>query len=239
MKSEAIRVLEFLGGKNFPNTHEQSLINRAQYFIKILSEIPGVESICICNSLSYYATNRDSDIDLFIITHPNMLWYVRFFVTMKLKKAWVWRKGEDIAGNFCLSFFVTTHALDFSAIAIEDDIYLYYWIYFLKPIVNYDHAYENFIAINNWVSIPREQIQENTQYVTTLHNKPKVALWQYWVNAMLKLIFLPKTLFSYYRLWCPKGVIITRDMLKFHDTDSREYIRDMYRNGSRKYRKNF
>jgi hypothetical protein len=46
----------------------------------------------------------------------------------------VWRRREDIAGNFCLSFFIEESAMDLSKIAIEDDIYLYYWIYYMKPI---------------------------------------------------------------------------------------------------------
>lgn len=42
--------------------------------------------IAICNSLSMFATKSDSDIDLFIVTDAKMLWYVRFFVTLKFWK---------------------------------------------------------------------------------------------------------------------------------------------------------
>lgn len=91
--------------------------------------------IAICNSLSMYATHENSDIDLFIVTEPRMIWFVRFFVTLTLWMRGVWRHGEDIAGNFCLSFFITRDALDISLIAYADDIYLYYWLYYLKPIL--------------------------------------------------------------------------------------------------------
>jgi len=38
--------------------------------------------------------------------------------------------------------------MDFSKIAIENDIYLFYWIYYLKPILNKDNTYECFIKAN-------------------------------------------------------------------------------------------
>ena len=120
--------------------------------------------IAVVNSLSMYATHKDSDIDLFIVTQPGMIWFVRFFSTCILWKNRVRRKNEDIAGNFCLSFFITTEALDFSKIAIENDIYLYYWIYFLKPIFEKNNTYEKFLEANIWVQIDEDQKIENQKY---------------------------------------------------------------------------
>lgn len=111
-----------------------------------------------------YATHHDSDIDLFIITRPHMIWFVRFFVTLFLWKKSVWRKGKDIRENFCLSFFITTEAMNLSKIAIKNDIYLYYWIYYLKPIYNKNNTYENFLNANSWVQIDKKQIIENSIY---------------------------------------------------------------------------
>ena len=48
--------------------------------------------MAICNSLSMYATHEDSDIDLFIVTKPGMLWFIRFFVTLRFWRLGVWRK---------------------------------------------------------------------------------------------------------------------------------------------------
>lgn len=121
--------------------------------------------IAIVNSLSMYATHKESDIDLFIVTKPNMIWFVRFFSTLILWKHGVWRKNEDIAGNFCLSFFITTESMEFSKIAIEDDIYLYYWIYYMKPIISYNETYEEFLKKNTWVQIDENQKKENTKYI--------------------------------------------------------------------------
>ncbi len=48
--------------------------------------------IAICNSLSMFATKKDSDIDLFIVSEAKMIWFVRFFVTLIFWKNGVWRK---------------------------------------------------------------------------------------------------------------------------------------------------
>lgn len=221
--------------KESPNEYEVHLFERAQKYIQKLSRIPGIEMIAVVNSLSMYTTHKDSDIDLFIVTQPGMIWFVRFFSTCILWKHRVWRKNEDIAGNFCLSFFITTEALDFSKIAIENDIYLYYWIYFLKPIFEKNNAYEKFLEANNWVQIDEDQKIENQKYLIKdiptisslfhfIHKKKEYFCKK--TNQLIRFFLLPKTLKSYKKLWNPEWIIISDIMLKFHNEDMRTLIRD-------------
>jgi hypothetical protein len=142
-----------------------ALFARAEKYIAKLTWIPGIEMVAVVNSLSMYATHADSDIDLFIITQPGMLWFTRLLVTLTLWRHGVWRHGADIAGNFCLSFWITTDALDLERIAIENDIYLYNWIYHLKPIFTQGDTYEQFLEANNWVEIDEKQKQESRRYL--------------------------------------------------------------------------
>jgi hypothetical protein len=60
----------------------------------------------------------------------------------------VWRYGEDITGNFCLSFFIEEDAMDMSRIALEDDIYLFFWMYYMKPILVVGDMWERFKMVN-------------------------------------------------------------------------------------------
>jgi hypothetical protein len=112
-----------------------------------------------------YGTHPASDIDLFIITRPGMIWFVRFWSTLILWIHGVWRRDADIAGNLCLSFFVTTETMDLSHIAIENDIYLYYWIYYMRPIVDKNKTYEQFLMANSWVDLDEEQKMKNITYI--------------------------------------------------------------------------
>ncbi len=92
--------------------HELALFARAQEYIRKLTWIPGIEMVAVANSLSMYATHTDSDIDLFIVTRSDILWLTRLLVTLTLWSHGVWRHGSDIAGNFCLSFWITTEAIN-------------------------------------------------------------------------------------------------------------------------------
>ncbi len=167
MHSHQSKFNALLGIKTEPNNHEKYLFERAQKYIQKFSNIPGIEMVAIVNSLSMYATHKDSDIDLYIVTKPNMIWFVRFFSTLILWRNRVWRRNEDIAGNFCLSFFITTEAMDLSRIVIDNDIYLYFWIYYLKPIVVKNNTYEKFLEINNWVEMDENQKRENQKYIVS------------------------------------------------------------------------
>lgn len=218
----------FQGVRSEPNEHEVHLFERGQKYIQKLSKIPGIEMIAIVNSLSMHTTHPDSDIDLFIITKPGMIWFVRFFSTLILWKHWVWRKWEDITGNLCLSFFITTEAMDLSQIAIEDDIYLYYWIYYMKPIVIENNTYEKFLKANTWVEIDKNQRTENQKWKINnsipISNK-KIQSYSS-LNQIIRFFLLPQTLKSHKKLWNPEWVIISDTMLKFHDQDKRKEIRD-------------
>lgn len=184
--------------------------------------------IAIVNSLSMYATHEDSDIDLFIVTKPGMIWFVRFFCTFILWKHGVWRKWKDIAKNFCLSFFITTEAINLENIAIENDIYLYYWIFFMKPIFQKNNTYQQFLNANAWANIDPIQKKENIRYMiqnTNENDSSNLTLYR-WMNKLLRSSLIWKTNESYRRLWSPSGIIISDTMLKFHNEDQREKIRD-------------
>ena len=172
-----------LGVKKKPNEHEKGLFERAQKYIKKLSRIPGIEMIAIVNSLSMYATHAGSDIDLFIVVKPGMIWLVRFLVTLILWKHGVWRRHDDVAGNFCLSFFITTEVMDLSKIAIDNDIYLSYWIYYMKPIFVKDHIYEQFLEANQWVQVDAEQKIENLKYILNQNLFPASSSCKFFVSV--------------------------------------------------------
>lgn len=218
----------YVRAKTAPNRHEEHLFAKAQEHCANIARIRGIEMIAVCNSLSMYATHEGSDIDLFIITRPRMLWWVRIWVTYYFWKRGLWRHGHNIAGNFCLSFFATTHVQNLEKIAIKNDIYLYYWIHFLKPIISHNGAYEQFLQANTWVQIGEQQLKENTHFlVQNTNNTKSPSVWHYFWSGIMRFFGEKKALRRYHQLGRPEGVIITSDMLKFHDKDQRARVRDV------------
>lgn len=194
--------------------------------------------IAVVNSLSMHTTTQNSDIDFFIITEKNMIWWVRIWSIFLLKKSKMWRHGEDIAENICLSFFITKNAQNLNAIAITNDIYLYYWIYFLKPIWQKNTSYEDFLQQNTWVDIDMHQKKHNCIWEIHTENPPKTHWYHYFFNIILGFFMKKRAKYSYYKKWKPEGVIISNDMLKFHDKDQRKYVRNAVLN-KKIFTKNF
>ena len=133
----------------------------------------------------------------------------------------------DIAENFCLSFFITEKSMDLSKIAISDDIYLENWVRYLKPIFFRGDMYDRWISQNTWVEISEEQKIENLRF-TKSDRRRKIYFSVFWklLDRICKSIFLPRTLKAYEKKGRPSGVVITNDMLKFHDMDKRKEISD-------------
>ncbi|GAB0174837.1 MAG: hypothetical protein HHAS10_07160 [Candidatus Altimarinota bacterium] len=219
---------EYVGGKDDPNAHEQILFERAQKYIRRLTWIPGIEMIALVNSLSMLATHPDSDIDLFVITGKNRLWLVRILMTIILTLLGVRRSGKDIPGNFCLSFFLTTEAMNLEKIAIQNDIYLYYWIYYLRPMYSKNYTYDRFLASNPWVQLDIPQYQKNISDLKQVLGNQKENRVLDSLNALCCFIFEARTRKTNAKLGNPWGVIISDGMLKFHPEDRRKEISEHF-----------
>lgn len=219
----------YLWAKTEPTEIEERLLNIADKHIQKLKSISGIHMIWICNSISMNASHEDSDIDLFIITSPHRLWYVRAMVTLYFQVRGLRKTGKKHAGRFCLSFFCTTEWINFKRFALKDDIYLYYWILAMKPIVNNNRCYQKYVEANNqWA----DYMQFKNSFSKHQRNIPYT--WEVdWENNktlnildnICKKILLPKTLKSFKKLWYPFWVIISDTMLKFHDQDRRKQIK--------------
>jgi len=216
--------------KDSPSINEETLIQKTIKYLKYIKWVPWLQMVAIWNSVAMNSATKSSDIDLFIVSSPNRLWIVRVFITFIFQVLWVRKTKDKHKARFCLSFFCTTNALNLENIAIKNDIYLYFWIIYLKPILNYDNTYELFIEKNkkwcdfkNYYSI----IENNKKYVVYKKNTSKYncKLLNLFEN-IIKSIFLSKTKKSFKTLWKPFWVIINDDILKFHNDDKRKVIRD-------------
>jgi len=68
--------------KKPPLPTKRSFYQKTQDFIRFIRWIPGLRMVAVSNSLAMYATHKNSDIDLFIITAPRRLWLVRTLVLL-------------------------------------------------------------------------------------------------------------------------------------------------------------
>lgn len=143
---------------------EQNLWKRVDKFLPVLGHVPFLRMVAVCNNLAFGKVNEKSDIDLFIIAEKGRLFTVRILTTFVLHLLGVRKHGA--VGRFCLSFFVDDSSLNLSKIAIENDIYLAYWIKTLVPVLN-DGVYRDFMRKNEWTTSYFEKSENYWKFIET------------------------------------------------------------------------
>ena len=212
---------EYLWVKTSQWEDEIRLLQKAQKYTTVFRYIPGILCLCVCNSVAMNAAHKDSDIDLFVITKNKRLWTVRILLTFLVALLWQRKTSREHTGKFCLSFFITENSLNLEEIALKNDYYLSYWTENLIPLINREHSLERFQRINT--SSPNSLSSRIGGSKRSEWGWGHI--WDIW-EYILKKIFLPRTKKSFQKLWKPFWVIISDDMLKFHDQDRRKEIRE-------------
>lgn len=221
------KFIKYFWIKEIESKVEKKFYKKIYKYIKFIKWIPWLKMIAIWNSISMNNANKESDIDLYIVTTKNTMWINRIIITFIFQIFLVRKTETKHAWMFCLSFFSTTDWMDFSNWKIENDIYLYFWIVYLKPILNYNNTYENFIDINSkWADFNEynNYFEKNKEYIKYEKNTNDFNYLKIF-DDLLKKIFLTKTLNNFEKIWKPYGVIINDDLLKFHNNDIRRKIK--------------
>lgn len=222
------KLKKILWAKDKQSEIEKKLINKAYKYIKFIKWIPWLLMIWIWNSIAMNSSNKTSDIDLFIVTKDNTMWINRIIITIIFSLLWVRKTKNKHAWRFCLSFFVNESWLNFDNWKQYNDIYLYYWILTMKPLLDNNNTYNNFINQNqSWAIFwnYKDIILNNKKYIKYSWKKAKTNNIIKKIDKILKNIFIKKTYKTYNKIWKPYWVIINNNMLKFHNNDIRIKIK--------------
>jgi hypothetical protein len=121
--------------------HARKMWRLARIMSHIIKRFPFVESVFATGSLSKNATDKNSDLDFFIITTPGRLWICRAFLTIFKKIVLLNQKKY-----FCINYYLSADRLE-----IEDkNIFTATEIAHIKPI--YDSGrYWDFMQANGWI----------------------------------------------------------------------------------------
>lgn len=196
--------------------------DRLQRILKMLSRLPWIDGIAVCNSLAWMHTREDSDIDLFIITTPGRTWSARLLATLPLRLLRA-RPGEAAEDPICVSFFAAPTAFDFSTIKIgHHDPYLAYWSRSLVPLLDRTGWSTAFADTNSWVQevLPHAWTVDraNRFRAATPHRLPWLPFSEKLARAMQFERFPANIKERMNRDTC---VIVNDQMLKFHHNDAR------------------
>ncbi|MFA5947115.1 MAG: hypothetical protein WC813_03760 [Patescibacteria group bacterium] len=214
------------------NDRSRRLVNALQKYATVskylayLSRLPAIQGVAVCNSLAFHHTTNESDIDLFIITKPGQTWTARFLAAVPLI-LFRRRPGEAKTDPICLSFFASQSALKLADVRIgEQDPYLAFWSMTLMPLFDRSLWQRQFHEDNRWVGeyLPNAHGVKRARAFRV--NERRLSLPSVLSEKLLKKVQedrLPRHMRAMMNI--DTRVIVTDDMLKFHDRDSREEIK--------------
>lgn len=227
-KTSHEKFIKYFNIKSFPSKIEKNFYKKTEKYIKYLKWLPWIKMIWIGNSISMNCATINSDIDLYIVSDNNSMWLNRIIITFIFQILWVRKTDKNHKWRFCLSFFSTIDWMDFSSWKLNNDIYLYFWILYFKPILNNNNTYELFLEKNNWADFNEytQIIEDNKKYIKYSWKKRKTCVYIKFLNNISKKIFLPKTLKHFEKIWKPYWILIKNNILKFHNWDIRQKIKE-------------
>ena len=121
-------------------------------FYNWLAVLPFVRLIAVINSLALGTADADSDIDFFVITTPNQLYFVRSMIIALFRLLGVYKTRQKIKDKFCFGFFVTKDNLNLETLLLKPhDPYFKFWLANMRPIVG-GIAYWHLMQQNKWLA---------------------------------------------------------------------------------------
>jgi len=222
----------------------KKLWKKVNRYRRIFNLIPFIRLIAVGNNLAYDNPTKKSDIDLLVVTKPGRMFTARIFLTTLVHLFGARRFGDKIKGRFCLSFYITEDNLNMEKLAIEDDIYLAYWIKTLQPVSGDYQTYIDLIDHNRKFLEQFFKTPINYQKRRYRTNRGLVKILRQWQEKMLSGKFGDKleTKLKGWQLKRAKqkfekmdqntkkeaDIIIDEKILKFHNIDRRKYYKERW-----------
>ena len=133
----------------------------------VLSLVPFLVQASIINSLAMGNADQESDIDFFVVTQPNRLYFVRSVIIAVFRLLGVYKTRNKINEQFCFGFYVTSNHMTLQRVLIEGEDPLFaFWFATFAPLIN-ANAYQNLVGANQWIYeyFPNFQPQARLKYI--------------------------------------------------------------------------
>ena len=153
---------DFVNKRLAGNKLAEKRMKSAYRMSKFISKFPYVRAILLSGSISKGYMEKDSDVDYFIITHPNRLWITRLLL-MLFKKIFLLNSRKV----FCINYFVDTDTLEIE----EKNIFTATELATLIPTYGTE-LYNELYDRNNWLKhfYPNFPKRNTTRILTEKQN---------------------------------------------------------------------
>lgn len=139
--------------KNQNSKIENSIqkIHKVANYIKLLSFFPQIQLVGLSGTVSMMNAEAKDDIDLFVITEKNRLWTGRLICLISATLLGLRRKRNAYItkDKVCLNLFFDKSELNIPK--KKQTEYIAHEVLQMKPLINKNCVYEQFLAANRWV----------------------------------------------------------------------------------------
>lgn len=199
-------------------------MQKAKEIIRMLSLIPTVQLIGISGALSMKNSDKDDDIDIFVITKNGFVWTTRFLMVIFLLVLGAYRNknSKKYSDKICLNML-----LDENYIKLEKNLYIAHEIAQLIPVFERDNAYEKFLRENDWV----KNFMVNTLKEDINYSKKKNGIMEKTLIFIFSFFIFEKASKLLQSLYMRKHItkeIIEDNVLRLHPFDYGSHILRAY-----------
>ena len=212
---------------------------RLRFGARLLSGVPFLKGIAVVNTLPIGAARRESDIDVLLVARAGRLYTMRFVAVAVATLCGFYRSRENVANQLCLSFSLTEKALDIMPLAkTGGDPHLQFWLANAHVISERDRVFDIFWRANATflTPLPNARLRRLPKPVrpprvlAILRDAAERLLAgsfgdrvESWARNLQMRRFAANTQSRARR--GGTDVVISDDVLKFHERDTREEIR--------------
>ena len=213
-------------------------IQKAKKMANLLKIIPTVRLVGISGALAMENSDRDDDIDLFIVTASGRLWLTRFLVTILVELTGQRRRPigrAEVAcrlrDKICLNMFIDEDHLAVSQ--DEQNLFTAHEVVQMKAIWWRDDTYQKFLWGNRWVKkyLPNsmEKVKSRKQkYNSHLGGSYKQMKAPDFLGIMEKLVCWVQLKYMVRRRTTEK---IEPGRIMFHPLDKSDWVMKNYTHG--------
>lgn len=200
-----------------------------------LAILPFVRMVSVINSLAMGTADADSDIDFFVITDKNRLYFVRSMIIVLFRLLGVYKTRHKIKDRFCFGFFVTRDNLNLESLLLKPaDPYLVYWLSSMRPLVG-GQQYWQMMQENSWLNheLPNfdamqrlSSVKTPSAFIKTTKLVLEILLWvpSFLIEPILRRIHIKHTFKLAENKAVTSTTIANPKMLKLHGTDVRAQV---------------
>lgn len=203
----------------------------ARRWAKLFQLCPFVKLVALSNSFGDHNLRDGSDLDFFIITAAGRIWLSRLYCAGWAKILNRRPTAKVHRDRICLSFYISADHLNVNDLKLQPfDPYFYHCCRYFFPLFDRGGVFNQFLQANQSDAPDPESSQEiNEERSLNLDGKPLTFLTR--LESLVKIFqlkILPPSIREARNI--PGYVVISDQVLKFHEHDKRQEILEKYGN---------